>query len=93
MDDYRRDRVGRFTREDRCDSCGAVIAHHRGAQYATDTDVCDNGDGPGFFLCVDKPKCEQRYQGMDVESRRDLFTRQRAENDAAISERRRSRKV
>lgn len=62
----------------RCDCCGENTRYPR---HYTDEEVCGNGDGPGFFLCG-RAACSVRYDGLDVEARRAIFTEGRAANNA-----------
>ena len=61
----------------RCDSCGEST----GPDYCTDDEVCQGGDGPGFFLCS-RPTCTRRYASMNVEERRSFFALGRAAYEA-----------
>lgn len=90
MSKRNRESDGRYAREQRCDSCGRGIFGAT-TEYATDEEVCGNGDGPGFFLCYRRPRCAARYAGLDVEQRRTLFTAQRIANQAFEAARQASR--
>lgn len=70
MDNRARHRDGRYKLERLCDACGGRITGVR----CTDDDVCQGGDGPGFYLCDRKP-CRAKYEGMTVEQRRAYFWR------------------
>lgn len=77
-----RDR-GRYARETRCDACGRAITMRVDREsYATDSDVCGATDGPGFYLCLDRPACDALIEGKSVDERRALYTAQRAKNEA-----------
>lgn len=66
-------RSGRYAKSPKCDCCGKPT----GREYATDDEVCNGGDGPGFYLCS-RTRCIAKYEGLDVETRRKLFTESRA---------------
>jgi hypothetical protein len=61
---------GRYKLMYRCDACGLPI----GDRGCTDDEVCQGGDGPGFYLCSRK-KCVATYSGKTVEERRALYRR------------------
>lgn len=75
--DKRNRGTGQYAKSMPCDACGRPV----GASYFTDDEVCGGGDGPGFYLCGRRP-CAARYDGLDVEARRELFTRVRAAANA-----------
>jgi hypothetical protein len=76
-----RDAAGRYAEKTPCDACGKPIT----GDHVTDEEVCGGNDGPGFYLC-ERKRCEA-MRPETVEGRRDLYTRQRAENDRKESER------
>ena len=65
---------GRYAATATCDGCGKPV----GTNYCTDTEVCGNGDGPGFYLC-ERKRCAKRLEGKSVEERRAQYERTRAE--------------
>jgi hypothetical protein len=65
-----RESNGRYAVEVRCDVCGKPV---RGG-YATDDEVCEGGDGPGFRLCSRK-RCIAQYEGKPVAERRAIYSR------------------
>lgn len=69
-----RDNAGRFTKTQPCDGCGKPV----GTNYFTDDEVCQGGDGPGFFLCERKRCPAVKLQTSDVETRRAHYTATRA---------------
>jgi len=75
-----RDSQGRYDFEPACDCCGKPCGSTVDG-YLTDDEVCGNTDGPGFFLC-DRKRCAAKREGLTVEQRRELYTRQRAINEA-----------
>jgi len=79
---------GRYRQETPCDCCGKPVV----ADHITDGDVCGNTDGPGFYLCG-RTLCNKRRDSLSVGQCRDLYTRQRAENEAAYIEDRKPRLV
>ncbi len=78
-----RGRGGQFAAVPKCDFCGKPITggHH------SDTRVCDNSDGPGFYLC-DRVRCVgardalEKHQGLSALA--EHYTRQRALNDGLV---------
>jgi hypothetical protein len=64
---------GQYRKGPQCDACNKPT----GTDYFTDVDVCDGGDGPGFFLC-ERKRCMARRDALDVEARRALYTAARA---------------
>lgn len=54
-----------------CDACGLPIDEEK---YATDDEVCEGGDGPGFFLC-ERTECLAKHVAMTLEERRAYFRR------------------
>lgn len=54
----------------RCDGCGGVIAD---GQHYTDDEVCEGGDGPGFYLCG-TPACNEQTAGMSANQRHAFYT-------------------
>jgi hypothetical protein len=61
---------GQYRKGPQCDACNKPT----GTDYGTDDEVCDGGDGPGFFLC-DRQRCPGRkWLELDVEARRALYT-------------------
>jgi hypothetical protein len=66
--------------EQHCDGCGRPITERTGG-HVTDTEVCGDSDGPGFYLCG-RARCEQERDRLDVEARRALFSSVRARNAA-----------
>jgi hypothetical protein len=68
---------GRFRASPKCDGCGKPT----GRDCATDDEVCQGGDGPGFYLCG-RVRCGKRYVGMAVDARRAFFTAQRDVNES-----------
>lgn len=66
----KREADGRYAVEQLCDLCGKPI-HGR---YGTDNEVCDGGDGPGFYLCSRKA-CWKKIEGKSPEQRRVMYTR------------------
>jgi hypothetical protein len=75
-----RDRGGRYKKEIRCDGCGKPI---KPDDYATDSEVCGAGDGPGFFLCHRKRCLAKLPAEATIEERRAFYTAQRERNRAA----------
>ena len=75
-----RDSRGRYDFEPVCDCCGKPCGSTVGG-YLTDDEVCGLTDDPGFYLCQRK-RCEKKRAGLSVEQRRELYTRQRAINEA-----------
>lgn len=63
---------GKYIKSQLCDGCGKPV----GTAYFTDTGVCGNGDGPGFYLC-ERKRCVKVREGMSVEERRALYERVR----------------
>jgi hypothetical protein len=62
----------------RCDCCAEPLPIVGGVvDYATDDEVCEGSDAPGFYLCT-RPDCARRYDGMMVADRRVLFGNGRA---------------
>lgn len=74
----RQDGSGRYTASPACDFCGKPI----GNDHFTDFEVCENTDGPGFYLCG-RVRCTKRRNELSVEERRDRYTVQREHNRAA----------
>lgn len=66
----RREDDGRYAVQQRCDACGKPIH----GDYGTDDEVCQGGDGPGFFLC-NRDECMPNFASMSVEERRALYKR------------------
>jgi len=83
-----RETDGRYRQETPCDCCGKPVL----AEHFTDGDVCGNTDGPGFYLCG-RIRCNKCRDSLNVQQCRDLYTRQRAENEAATAEGRKPRQV
>lgn len=84
---------GRYRHEPACDCCGKpCVPRGDDCGYMTDEAVCGATDGPGFHICYRK-RCAKRCDGLDVEQRRSLYERQRAENTLARAEGRRPRTV
>lgn len=54
-----------------CDACGRSTGED---SYCTDDEVCQGGDGPGFFLC-NRKDCMPDYATLTVEQRRARYTR------------------
>lgn len=73
-----------------CDGCGVSFDCDEPDAHYTDDEVCDGGDGPGFFLCS---KCGNATSGLGIEARRTLYTEQRERNDAAKREARRGERA
>jgi hypothetical protein len=69
---------GQFIRVALCDICGKGT----GADYCTDDEVCQGSDGPGFYLCTRK-RCGSKIEGLSIEQRREIYTKQRAANRAS----------
>lgn len=61
----------------RCDACGKSIPD---GEHATDDEVCQGGDGPGFFLCS-REACVQSHVNLPVNERVLLFRTQRERNE------------
>jgi len=61
---------GRYKLMQLCDACGQRI---RGVR-CTDDEVCQGGDGPGFYLC-DRKACRAQYQDKTIEERRTFYRR------------------
>ena len=80
-------RAGKYSKHPACDGCGKPALDH-----CTDSAVCGDTDGPGFVVC-ERARCEKRRKGLSVDERRALYTKQRAENDAARAEGRQPRSV
>ncbi len=69
-----------------CDACGKVA----GDDHYTDDEVCDGGDGPGFFLCT-RRSCMARRDRPElegVEERRAFYTARRTANYVRSAKRR-----
>jgi hypothetical protein len=58
----KRDGAGRYAVQQRCDACSRPIH----GDHMTDTDVCGDGDGPGFFLCTRK-RCIETNERISAE--------------------------
>ena len=71
--DAREARGGRFVSTPPCDACGKPT----GADYMTDSEVCGDSDGPGFFIC-NRSRCSAKCEKLGVEERRALYTATRA---------------
>ncbi len=74
--DLRDDNNQHFAKSPACDACGKPT----GTVYYTDTDVCGNTDGPGFFLC-DRKRCRSRREGLSVAKRAALYIACRCKTD------------
>lgn len=76
---------GRFQSSTACDFCGRSCA----GGHMSDTRVCGNSDGPGFFLCA-RASCRRardKYEadhGIDALAER--YAEQRSKNDAVTRE-------
>lgn len=68
---------GKYTKHTRCDGCGGTIK----GDYLTDDEVCEGGDGPGFFIC-ERKRCGAKLEKMDTAARRTHYFTQRAKNEA-----------
>lgn len=64
-------RGARFAKSPACDACGRPI----GRDHYTDDEVCQGGDGPGFYLCG-RTSCLKRRMGMTADERRAYYQRQ-----------------
>jgi hypothetical protein len=85
--------TGRYFSWPKCDCCGKPVdCDGVNSNWHTDYDVCGDSDGPGFYCCG-RVRCDKRTDGLDVESRRELYLRQREENDRAYAESRKPRTV
>lgn len=73
-----RGRDGKYTRSSPCDACGKPTNE---ATRATDDEVCQGTDNPGFYLC-DRKRCHAKIPD-GLEERRAYYNAQRALNDAA----------
>ena len=69
---------GRYVRSSPCDACGKPTNE---AHRATDDEVCQGSDDPGFFLC-DRKRCQAKIPD-GLEARRAYYNAQRALNNAA----------
>lgn len=69
---------GKYVAAPRCDCCGKPTNE---AERYTDDEVCGGTDGPGFFICHRK-RCATKRDALTLEQRRELYTTQRAKNDA-----------
>lgn len=67
--------TGLYTKHTRCDGCGGAIK----GDYLTDDEVCNGGDGPGFYIC-ERVHCSTKLAAMSVEQRRTHYTAQRRSN-------------
>lgn len=80
---YRTTGGGQFKAGPKCDACGKPT----GDNYATDDRVCENTDGPGFYLCSRKT-CQKACDSLEaeggVEALRRLYTAQRAKSKGAL---------
>jgi hypothetical protein len=81
MSQVRDTATGRYAEQTRCDRCGKSCPDDHG----TDDAVCGLSDDPGFYICG-RVRCGRRVKGASVETRRELYTRQRAETSLALSE-------
>src|SRR5262245_2964840 len=73
-----RGRKGRYVKSTPCDACGKPT----GRAYATDDEVCEGGDGPGFYLCI-RARCTKRLEVKTMAERRAIYEAQRAANEAS----------
>lgn len=78
--DARERNSGRFRASLRCDFCGGSVGNNA---YLSDDAVCAGGDGPGFYLCARKA-CTTACGKLSLETRRALYTAQRAVNEGQI---------
>ena len=56
-----RDRSGRFGSVTRCDCCDKPVT----GEHLSDSRVCGNDDGPGFYLC-DRKRCEAKREKLEA---------------------------
>lgn len=72
--------TGRYVHSTLCDCCGKPC----GTEPLCDDEVCGDTDGPGFFIC-ERKRCAAKRDPMTIEQRRELYTAQRAANEAKQS--------